>query len=92
MLFLDEPFEGIDPVTSRTIKEILIALQGKGTSIVLTSHILEIVERLCPLIAVLDRGKLVAFGTQDELKKGGTLEQTFVDMVGGARQGELSWL
>jgi len=92
VLFLDEPFEGIDPVTSRTIKEILLALQSRGTSIVLTSHILEIVERLCPLIAVLDHGKLVAFGTQEELKKGGTLEQTFVDMVGGARAGELSWL
>lgn len=92
VLFLDEPFEGIDPVTSRTIKEILIALQSKGTSIVLTSHILEIVERLCPLIAVLDHGKLVGFGTQEELMKGGTLEQTFVDMVGGARAGELSWL
>jgi len=92
LLFLDEPFEGIDPVTSRTIKQILVALQARGTTIVLTSHILEIVERLCPTIAILDQGKLIARGTLEELRKGGSLESAFVDLVGGARAGELSWL
>jgi ABC-2 type transport system ATP-binding protein len=93
VLFLDEPFEGIDPVTSRTIKDILLGLSRRGTTLVLTSHILEIVERLCPTIAILEKGKLLGFGTLDDLKKGGpSLEHAFVEIVGGARAGELSWL
>ncbi|HEX7601912.1 MAG TPA: ABC transporter ATP-binding protein [Polyangiaceae bacterium] len=92
ILFLDEPFEGIDPVTSRTIKDILLSLQKRGTTLVLTSHILEIVERLCPLIAILDGGRLRGFGPMAELAAGGTLENAFVELVGGARHGELSWL
>lgn len=95
MLFLDEPFEGIDAVTSRTIKEILISLQARGVTIILTSHIMEVVERLCPLIAILDEGKLLGFGPLEELRtrEGATnLESLFVDLVGGAQKGELSWL
>jgi len=93
VVFLDEPFEGIDPVTSRTIKEILASLQARGVTLVLTSHILEIVERLCPLIAILDEGRLLDFGPIGELRKGGgSLESIFVDRVGGAQKGELSWL
>jgi len=92
ILFLDEPFEGIDPVTSRTIKDILLSLQKRGTTLVLTSHILEIVERLCPLIAILDGGRLRGFGPMTELAAGGTLENAFVELVGGSRHGELSWL
>jgi ABC-2 type transport system ATP-binding protein len=93
VLFLDEPFEGIDPVTSRTIKDILVGLSKRGTTLVLTSHILEIVERLCPTIAILEKGRLLGFGALDELKKGGpSLEHAFVEIVGGARAGELSWL
>jgi ABC-2 type transport system ATP-binding protein len=93
IVFLDEPFEGIDPVTSRTIKEILLGLQRRGVTLVLTSHILEVVERLCPLIAILDDGKLKGFGPLDELRKGEeSLEAYFVGLVGGARKGELSWL
>ena len=93
MVFLDEPFEGIDPVTSRTIKDILHSLQVSGVTLVLTSHILEVVERLCPLIAILDEGRLKGFGPLDELRRGGeSLEQLFVDLVGGTPKGELSWL
>jgi ABC-2 type transport system ATP-binding protein len=93
MVFLDEPFEGIDPVTSRTIKDILHSLQQSGVTLVLTSHILEVVERLCPLIAILDEGRLKGFGTLDELRRGSeSLEQLFVDLVGGAQKGALSWL
>ncbi len=93
VVFLDEPFEGIDPVTSRTIKEILASLQRRGVTLVLTSHILEIVERLCPLIAILDEGRLKDFGTMEDLRRGGgSLESIFVDRVGGAQKGELSWL
>ena len=93
MVFLDEPFEGIDPVTSRTIKDILHSLQQSGVTLVLTSHILEVVERLCPLNAILDEGRLKGFGTLDELRRGSeSLEQLFVDLVGGAQKGALSWL
>ncbi|WP_394825476.1 ABC transporter ATP-binding protein [Pendulispora albinea] len=93
LVFLDEPFEGIDPVTSRTIKDILLAMRGRGTTLVLTSHILEVVERLCPLIAILHDGRLHGFGPIEELRAGGaSLESVFVDLVGGARTGELSWL
>jgi ABC-2 type transport system ATP-binding protein len=93
MVFLDEPFEGIDPVTSRTIKDILHSLQQSGVTLVLTSHILEVVEKLCPLIAILDEGRLKGFGPLEELRRRGeSLEQLFVDLVGGAQKGELSWL
>ncbi len=93
LLFLDEPFEGIDAVTNRTIKDILLSLQARGTTLVLTSHILDVVEKLCPLIAIIDEGRLKGYGTLDELRRGEeSLESLFVDLVGGVRTGELSWL
>lgn len=93
VVFLDEPFEGIDPVTSRTIKDILQSLQQRGVTLVLTSHILEVVEKLCPLIAILDEGRLKGFGPLEDLRRSGeSLEQLFVDLVGGAQKGALSWL
>jgi ABC-2 type transport system ATP-binding protein len=96
LLFLDEPFEGIDPVTSRTIKDLLAGLRKKGVTLLLTSHVLEIVEHLCPRIAIIDKGRLIGDGTLDELRRlhghEGTLESLFVDLMGGARAGELSWL
>ena len=92
VVFLDEPFEGIDPVTSRTIKEILGALRQSATPLLLTSHILEIVEKLCAEIAILEKGELLGFGTLEDLRKGSSLEAAFVELVGGARSGELSWL
>jgi ABC-2 type transport system ATP-binding protein len=93
LVFLDEPFEGIDAVTNRTIKDILLSLQKRGVTLVLTSHILEVVERLCPRIAIIDDGKLKAFGTHDELGRGErTLESLFVELVGSTQKGPLSWL
>jgi ABC-2 type transport system ATP-binding protein len=95
IVFLDEPFEGIDPVTSRTIKGILLALRGKGVTLVLTSHVLEIVEKTCPLVAIIDEGRLLGFGTLEELRSahgGGSLESVFLGLVGGGRTGDLSWL
>jgi ABC-2 type transport system ATP-binding protein len=96
LLFLDEPFEGIDPVTSRTIRQILEALSRRGVTLVLTSHVLEIVEKLCPLVAILDEGRLRGHGTVDELRAqhggAGSLEDLFVSLMGGAKGGELSWL
>jgi ABC-2 type transport system ATP-binding protein len=95
ILFLDEPFEGIDPVTSRTIKAMLLALQESGVTLVLTSHILEVVEKLCPLIAIMDEGRIKGFGKIDDLRADHgeqSLEALFVGLVGGVKRGELSWL
>ena len=96
VVFLDEPFEGIDPVTSRTIRQILESLSRRDVTIVLTSHVLEIVEKLCPRVAILDEGRLRGDGTLDELRAQhgatGSLEELFVALMGGAKGGELSWL
>ncbi len=96
LVFLDEPFEGIDPVTSRTIKDILLGLHAKGVTVLLSSHMLEVVEKLCPQIAIVERGRLLGQGSLDELRqlfeRGGSLESLFLGLLGGARQGELEWL
>jgi ABC-2 type transport system ATP-binding protein len=92
LVFLDEPFEGIDPVTSRTIKDLLLSLQQRGVTLVLTTHILEVVERLCPVIAILDEGQLKGHGSLDELRQGASLESLFLSLVGGEKKAALSWL
>jgi ABC-2 type transport system ATP-binding protein len=86
LLFLDEPFEGIDAVASRQIKDLLLSFVGRGGTIFLTSHILEIVERLSTHIGVIANGRMVAQGPIDELRAGGsgkTLEELFIGLVGG---------
>jgi ABC-2 type transport system ATP-binding protein len=97
LLFLDEPFEGIDAVASRQIKELLHGFVGRGGTIFLTSHILEIVERLSTHIGVIAHGRLVAQGPIDEVRRGDasakTLEELFIDLVGGERPAaDLHWL
>jgi ABC-2 type transport system ATP-binding protein len=104
VLFLDEPFEGIDAVSSQLVRSVLNQLMNHGVTIFLTSHILEIVEKLCTHVAIIHQGQLVADGPLDELRAGGeewggsseaqTLEQLFLALVGGDRldQGKLSWL
>ena len=97
LLFLDEPFEGIDAVASRQIKDLLLSFVSRGGTIFLTSHILEIVERLSTHIGVIAHGKMVAQGRIDELRAGGgsgrTLEELFIDLVGGeARSHDLDWI
>ena len=98
LLFLDEPFEGIDAVASRQIRNLLRSYAKGGGTIFLTSHILEIVERLCDQIGVIHRGKIVAQGPLEQLRQGtetgGTLEEIFLGLV-GAESGEaptLDWL
>jgi ABC-2 type transport system ATP-binding protein len=101
VLFLDEPFEGIDAVASRTLKALLSRLTERGLTVFLTSHVLEIVERLCTDIAIISEGKLVAAGPLDELRRGihvggvgggergrdglMSLEDYFIRVVGGVR-------
>jgi ABC-2 type transport system ATP-binding protein len=98
LLFLDEPFEGIDAVASRQIKELLSQFVRSGGTIFLTSHILEIVERLCDHIGIIHRGRLVAQGPRDALQGGAaagqTLEETFLHLVGAQRPPALAldWL
>jgi ABC-2 type transport system ATP-binding protein len=97
LLFLDEPFEGIDAVASRQIKELLASFVARGGTIFLTSHILEIVERLCDHIGVIASGRIVAQGTIDSLREGRagqSLEQLFIGLVGGPTETAVSldWL
>jgi ABC-2 type transport system ATP-binding protein len=97
LLFLDEPFEGIDAVASRQIKDLLLSFVARGGTIFLTSHILEIVERLSTHIGVIAHGKLVAQGRIDHLRSGAdsgkTLEELFIDLVGGeAKSHALDWI
>jgi ABC-2 type transport system ATP-binding protein len=104
VLFLDEPFEGVDAIASGTLKAMLQGMIARGATIFLTSHVLEIVERLCTHIAIIDRGHLIANGSLEELRAGVharnpdntgtqtlTLEQIFLSVVGneaGAQQPE----
>jgi ABC-2 type transport system ATP-binding protein len=95
VLFLDEPFEGVDAIASGTLKAMLQGMIARGATIFLTSHVLEIVERLCSHIAIIDRGHLIANGSLEELRAGVharnpdntgtqtlTLEQIFLNIVG----------
>src|SRR5688500_19929775 len=71
ILFLDEPFEGVDAIASRTLKDLLMRLTARGLTVFLTSHVLEIVERLCTHLAIISEGRLVASGPLEELRGGG---------------------
>jgi len=97
LLFLDEPFEGIDAVASRQIKDLLQSFVVRGGTVFLTSHILEIVERLSTHIGVIADGRLVAQGRIEDVRAGalgkGTLEELFIELVGGERPAaDLHWL
>jgi ABC-2 type transport system ATP-binding protein len=98
LLFLDEPFEGIDAVASRLMKDILHGFVRRGGTVFLTSHILEIVERLADHIGIIHRGRLVAQGPLADLRQGAgdrrSLEEIFIDLVGGegTDRPELEWL
>src|ERR1700735_4845846 len=70
VLFLDEPFEGVDAIASGTLKSMLQGMIARGATIFLTSHVLEIVERLCSHVAIIDHGHLIANGSLEELRAG----------------------
>lgn len=94
LFLMDEPFEGVDAVGARLMKDILIDQVRQGATIFLTSHVLEVVERLCDRVAIIHEGRLVVESSMAELRSGSeTLEDTFVRVVGAARAGEsLEWL
>ena len=107
VLFLDEPFEGVDAIAAGMLKTMLQGMINRGATIFLTSHVLEIVERLCSHVAIIHQGRLVANGALEELRAGVasslpgaergqrlTLEEIFLSIVGGDRESaqELSWL
>jgi ABC-2 type transport system ATP-binding protein len=98
VLFLDEPFEGVDPVSSRVIRDILRDLTTSGTTIFFSSHIMEVVERLCTRVGIINAGTLVAEGTLAELRQRAgaenrSLEDIFLQLVGAnTREGGLEWL
>ncbi|WP_229382056.1 ATP-binding cassette domain-containing protein [Microbacterium schleiferi] len=93
VLVLDEPFEAVDPVSSAAILDILQAYVAHGGTVILSSHGMELVERVCSRVAVIVAGALVAEGTVDEVRGEGSLEERFVELVGGAGELEgLEWL
>ena len=108
VLFLDEPFEGVDAIAAGMLKTMLTGMINRGATIFLTTHVLEIVERLCTHVAIISKGRLVANGSLDELRAGVastlpgaeeeqrlTLEQIFLSIVGAGGQEpvqELTWL
>src|SRR6476469_2899472 len=82
LLFLDEPFEGVDAVTSRVIRDLLAGYVARGSTVFLTSHILEIVERLCTHVGIIVKGTLVEQTSLDALRQGSSLETRFLEKVG----------
>jgi ABC-2 type transport system ATP-binding protein len=94
LLFLDEPFEGVDAVSSRVLRDTLKQCVARGATVFLTSHVLEIVEKLCTDVGIIARGKLVHQGTMAALRESGSLEDTFLAVVGDRdhEAQKLSWL
>ena len=97
VLFLDEPTSGLDPKSARTAKEILRTLCNKGRTVFMTTHILEIAERMCDKIGIINKGKLIAVGTMEELRRskgadGLSLEDIFLQLTGGLEYREMAAL
>jgi ABC-2 type transport system ATP-binding protein len=106
ILFLDEPFEGVDAIAAKTLKGMLKQFIEHGGTVFLSSHVLEVVERLCSHIAIIRHGRLVAHGSIEELRAGVTvpdvlgggspltLEQIFLHLLGGEKTeaDQLRWL
>ncbi|NOS68828.1 MAG: ABC transporter ATP-binding protein [Verrucomicrobia bacterium] len=94
LLFLDEPFEGVDAVASRVLRDILRQCVSRGATVFLTSHVLEIVEKLCTDVGIIAKGQMVHQGSMEELRRDGSLEDKFLAVVGetGHDSQKLSWL
>ncbi len=94
LLLLDEPFEGVDPVSARTMRSMLDRFRAGGGTVVFSSHVMDLVERLCDYVGVIHQGRVVASGPTDELRNGRRLEEVFIDVVGASAVDDaaLAWL
>jgi ABC-2 type transport system ATP-binding protein len=88
LLVLDEPFESVDPVSSANIRDILDGFVKSGGTVIVSSHAMDLVQRMCDHVAIIAQGRVLAAGTTDDVRAGSTLEDRFVDLVGGRRHGE----
>jgi len=95
-LFLDEPLNGIDPISGRVVTDLLRRLAQKGVTLFFTSHVLDVVERLCDEVAIIDHGRLVARGSLEQIRAhaaDATLEDVFLRLVAAdVRREDLSWI
>jgi ABC-2 type transport system ATP-binding protein len=94
LLFLDEPFEGVDAITSRVIRDLLSGYVARGSTVFLTSHVLEIVEKLCTHVGIIVRGALVEQAAIADIRKGDSLENRFIQLAGAdaVAAPALTWL
>ncbi len=94
LLFLDEPFEGVDAVTSRVVRDLLAGYVARGSTVFLTSHVLEIVEKLCTHVGIIVKGELVEQASLDEIRQGSSLEDRFLERAGADADAtrKLTWL
>jgi ABC-2 type transport system ATP-binding protein len=94
LLFLDEPFEGVDAVTSHVIRDLLAGYVTRGSTVFLTSHILEIVEKLCTHVGIIVKGRLAEQSSLDAIRQGGSLEERFLERAGADPEAtrKLTWL
>jgi ABC-2 type transport system ATP-binding protein len=94
VLFLDEPFESVDPVSARTIRSVLKRFTAGGATVMFSSHVMDTVEKLCDRVAILHHGRIVATGLTTEVRQGRSLEDVFVEFVGAGPDGSggLNWL
>jgi ABC-2 type transport system ATP-binding protein len=94
LLFLDEPFEGVDAITSRVIRDLLAGYVARGSTVFLTSHVLEIVEKLCTHVGIIVKGALVEQASMEKIRHGDTLENRFIQLAGAEaiEAPTISWL
>ena len=94
VLFLDEPLEGVDPVSADVIRRLLTRFTASGSTVLFSSHVMELVEQVCDHVSIIDHGRIVATGTTEQVRGGKTLQQAFIDLVGPHARDEegLSWL
>ncbi|MEW6750100.1 MAG: ABC transporter ATP-binding protein [Candidatus Latescibacterota bacterium] len=92
VLLLDEPTSGLDPRSARVVKDLITGLRDRGTTVFLSTHILEVAERMCDRAGIIHQGRLVAVGSMEELRAGrdATLEDIFLEVTGGAEVRELA--
>jgi len=94
VLFLDEPTGGLDPKSAKTMKDLLVDMKQRGTAIFMTTHILEIAERMCDRVGIINEGKLIRVGSMDELRQeaqsgSGSLEDIFLELTGKTQEHDI---